>query len=181
MGVNPHYGSDAKRIRDTRGELHMETRGYWVYHQYMSWIDERLAERKALAERNRLLDDHAVSIYTAVWDEMMKLVEEAKTKGFALFPRGTLQKRHILWAVPSNDRTLNFTMVDKRQICATGDGVDLLFELDICDGGVVCLKHKSTQVSEQETTRLILDPCLFPELVTAQGKSVYETRGIRTV
>ena len=159
----------------------MENRGYWEYHQYMSWIDERLAERKALADRNRLLDEHAVSIYEAVWEEMMKVVEEAKTKGgLALFPNGGLQKRHITWAVPSNDRTLNFTMKDKRQIRASGTGVDLVFELDICDGGVVCLKYGVSQVSEQEAARAILDPFLFPELA-AQSKSVYEARPVRTV
>jgi hypothetical protein len=141
----------------------------------MSWIDERLAERKALAEYNRLLDDHAVGIYTAVWNEMMTFVEEAKTKGFAnLLTNGSLQNRRLILAVPGNDKTLSLTMTDKRTIRANSPGKEVRFDLDICDGGIVCLKHADEQVSEQEAAKLILDPFLFPDLPpSASDKSVY--------
>jgi hypothetical protein len=142
----------------------------------MGWIDERLTQRKALSERNRLLDEHAAEIYAAVWKEMMAFVEEAKSKGFVdLLANGTAQNRRLILGTPENSRTLTLTMTDKRAIRAGS----LSFELDICDGGIVCLKHDGEQVSERDAARLILDPFLFPELNPAVGKkSVYATRGL---
>jgi len=142
----------------------------------MSWIDERLAQRKALNERNQLLDEHAAEIYAAIWKEMMTFVEEAKSKGFTdLLPNGTAQNRRLILGNPDHNRTIMLTMTDKRVI----RGGSLSFELDICDGGIVCLKHDGEQVSERDAARLILDPFLFPEFspVTSK-KSVYATRGV---
>jgi hypothetical protein len=134
----------------------------------MSWIDERLAERQALVERNRLLDDHAVQVYAAVWKEMMTFVEEAKTKGFSnLLTNGSVQNRRLILAVPGNDKTLSVTMTDKRIIRASCSGKESRFELDVCDGGIVCLRHDGEQVTEQEAARRILDPFLFPDLPPA--------------
>lgn len=137
----------------------------------MSWIDDRLAERKVLEERNHLLDDHAVDIYTAVWKEMMTFVEEAKTKGFSnLLPNGSVQNRRIILAVHGNDEALSLTMSNKRIIRASLPGKELLFDLDVCDGGIVCLKHDGEQVNEQEAARRILDPFLFPDLPAPQPR-----------
>jgi len=148
----------------------------------MSWIDKRLEERDELERRNRLIDNHAIKIYMAVWDEMMKVVQEALPKGFPLSPGGSLQERTVLLSPRSGSpRTLGFTMRDnRREIIASWDGAELQFSLDICDGGVVCIKHNNAQISEHEVARLIFDPFLFPELDHTVKKSAHSSSGFQS-
>jgi hypothetical protein len=157
----------------------VNAQGRWVYHQYMSWIDERIEQRAEIERRDRLIDDHATKIYMAVWSEIMEVVQEGSSKGFPLTAGGSLHERMIMLRVSSgNERTVHFTMKDKRKIHASGDGVELWLELDVCDGGIVCLKNSGEQITVQEAARCILDPFLFPEF--GPGRKPASTSGFQS-
>jgi len=137
----------------------------------MSWLDEKLAERKATQEKRALIQAEAVNIYQALWDEIVQITDEAKQKGFDVSRNGCLQDRIVRRSVPPplgrrTQRPLEFHLVlsqDKTLIETTGD-CEVQFFLDLCHDGIVCLRDKlGKEVTPQRAAISILDPFLFPE------------------
>jgi hypothetical protein len=48
----------------------------------MSWIDDRLSEKKTLEERSMRIYSEAPRIHGELWKEILAQIEEAKSKGF---------------------------------------------------------------------------------------------------
>jgi hypothetical protein len=144
----------------------VENKGYLVYYHYMTWIEERLAQRKALEERTRLIVEHTPAVYQAVWDEILRFVKDGQAAGMVLSTGGSARARvvecHTL-GDPSATRQLTVSADDGQLVAGFGMGTVMIFRFDVCADGVVCLKHEGTRVSEREAARLILDPFLFPE------------------
>jgi hypothetical protein len=149
----------------------------------MSWIDDRLEQREALAERNKLIDENADAIYYALWKEIVGFIEEAVTKGLRVSTNGAVQRRYIVLEAPLGlgQQRLELTMESKRTISAAGGSLNLKFDLDVCTDSVVCLKQQGHQISERETAMLILDQFLFPDLAEVPLPSVYKYRGGRAL
>jgi hypothetical protein len=131
-----------------------------------SWLDEQIAARDDLKRRESLKDSHAPKLYSALWDELMKIVAEAKEKGFVLNSHGSETARGIdVGYANVNPRKMSFSLSqDKRTIEASGGAVSVRLTVSICDDGVVCLKHNGEAVSIEEAARRIMKPVLFPEL-----------------
>lgn len=137
----------------------------------MSFIDDRLAERKELERRNNLIDEHAIPIYEALWKKIAEHVKEAHEKGLPVLTNGSLQNRIVRMSVDpaphqSGRRPDEFRLVLKNdRISARGDrGLNLEFTLDVCPDGLVCLKAQGMEISVEEAAIRILDPFLFPDL-----------------
>ncbi len=131
----------------------------------MSWIEDRLRKRADLVERVGLIRQHAIPIYDALWRQIVQFIEEAKEKGFDLHTNGALQKRIVRLALAPKG-SVEFTLSldeSKRHISASGDRVDLTFELDVFPNDIVSLKLFSRENSIEEAAISILDPFLFPE------------------
>ena len=145
----------------------MENKGYLVYYHYMNWIEERLAQRKVLEERTRLIVEHAPAVYQAVWDEILRFVKDGQAAGMALSTGGSVRARvvecHTL-GDPYATRQLTVSADDGQIVAGFGMGATMAFHFNVCGDGVVCLKYDGARVSEREAARLILDPFLFPEL-----------------
>lgn len=133
-----------------------------------TWIDRRLADLAAHQERNAAIRERAVDIYEALWREIVGHIEDAKLHGFAVSTNGAARKRIVRLAKQNNSGTFHEIVVSlpdsKDRVRASGDRVDVTFDLDVCGDGVVCLKTGGREVSLEAAAILILDPFLFPQL-----------------
>jgi hypothetical protein len=155
----------------------------------MSWIDDDAAELKwlkesaaQLEERNREIANAAEKIYNDLWDELVRCIDEAKKTGIPvaahLMTNGDPFERRIVGHAiivpqpvkpPASSSTRKVITVkltaDHLQIEVSGlHKTPIYFPLDLCDDGVVRLKHKGEHKTIQDAAKLILRPILFPEL-----------------
>lgn len=134
----------------------------------MTWIDDRLAERKASRERWGLIKQHADAVYEALWKQIVEYVTEAKSKSISVFTNGSVHHRIVSLSWPIKPATkdpdhLHVTMT-RTSIHARGEKVDLEFRFGAYPDGVVGLTLDGEPISTEATARRILDPFLFPEL-----------------
>lgn len=135
----------------------------------MSWIDDRLAAEKAMAEKEQSICESAETVFNDMWSYILGDVEEAKKKGKPVFTNGTQLDRIVRLSVltfsPSQPKELHIALSkDKHSIAVSGE-LRMKFELDICPDGTVCPKDEQGKtVSYKEAARRILDPFLFPKL-----------------
>jgi hypothetical protein len=112
------------------------------------------------------MDTHAPKIYEELWEALVKIANEAE-EGFVLNPQGSGTNRAIgCGALNSGShREMDFTLSqNKRKVSASWAGVSVLFEIDICNDGIVCLKQKGNPVPIEAAAHQIMGPFLFPEL-----------------
>ena len=137
----------------------------------MSWIDDRLEQSQKLMERNRAVADSAEGLFNDLWKEISALTKEAHDKGLGIGTNGSEYER-VVWAsvIPrlgqsTDRRELRIDLhKDREKISVSGSSVPLGLSIDVCDDGVVCLKHNGKRILIQDAARLILDPFFFPEL-----------------
>ena len=137
----------------------------------MGWIDERMEQHRRLMERNRFVADSAESLFDELWKEIAARTKEAHDKGLPAGTDGSAYER-IVWAsvVPrlsqaTNRRELRINLHKQLEdISVTGSDFSLNLSIDVCEDGVICLKHNGKRILIPEAARLILDPFLFPEL-----------------
>src|ERR1051326_5801224 len=94
----------------------------------LTWIEERLADRKLRQERAALIRSHAGALYDALWAAIMEHVEEGKKKGLPLFTNGAVHRRIVRLSVNSlpheagraADEFILALAEDKRSISARG-------------------------------------------------------------
>jgi len=140
----------------------------------MSWIDERVEQRRRLAERNKALAEGAEVLFNNLWEEITAQAKEAQEKSVAVGTSNGSAHERIVWAPnvsslaqPTNRRELKISLRKEReQIAVSGTEFSMILSIDVGEDGVVCLKHNGTPVLIQEAARLILDQFLFPELQT---------------
>jgi hypothetical protein len=138
---------------------------------FMSWIDKRIQQRQKLMERNKAVADGAEGLFDDLWKEIAALTKEANDKGLPVGTDGSAYER-VVWAAviprlgqPTDRRELRINLhKDREEISVSGSSVPLGLSIDVCDDGVICLKHNGRRILIQGAARLILDPFLFPEL-----------------
>ncbi len=157
----------------------------------MSWIDDDADELKRreqsaaeLEMRNQQIREKAEKIYNELWDEIIVRITEATNKGRHeaqhLMTNGDPYERHITRPghtiiVPqpikpgntsSNPEYVKIALsTDRLMIVVSGlRNAPLHFPLDLCDDGVVRLKHEGEHKAIQEAAALVLRPILFPSL-----------------
>ena len=139
----------------------------------MSWIDERVQQRRRLAERNKAVAEAAEVLFNDLWQEITAQAKEAQEKSVAVGTDGSAHER-IVWAPnvaslaqPMNRRELKISLRKEiEQISVSGTEFSMNLSVAVGEDGVVCLKHNGTPVLIQEAARLILDQFLFPEFQT---------------
>jgi hypothetical protein len=137
----------------------------------MTWIDDRLAQRKMLEECNELIASSAEEIYDGLWEEIARFVDEAKKKGLPVFTNGKPHERVVgLVMVPGPNESFAMSkelriklLKGERCIKAHGPKVDIRLSLDVCRDNVVCLKYGENEIRTDAAAKLILDKFLFPE------------------
>ena len=133
----------------------------------MTWIDDRIAERKERQQNNNLIIAGAETLFTSLWEEIVSEVEEAKQKGFLLTTNGSTFEKEIRMgsvAPPARTSTLRISLkTDKHLVEVHYDRAeDIAFTLDVSKDNVVCLKKDGQQELLHDVAREILDPFLFP-------------------
>ena len=139
----------------------------------MSWIDERVEQRRRLAERNKAVAEAAEVLFNDLWQEITAQAKEAQEKSVAVGTDGSAHER-IVWAPnvaslaqPMNRRELKISLRKEiEQISVSGTEFSMNLSVAVGEDGVVCLKHNGEPVLIQEAARLILDQFLFPEFQT---------------
>jgi hypothetical protein len=137
----------------------------------MSWIDERVEQRRRLVERNKAVAEGAEVLFNDLWEEITAQAKEAHEKFVAVGIDGSAHEK-IVWAPnvsslaqPTNRRELKINLHKEReQISISGTEFSMILTIEVCEDGVVCLKYNGKPVLIQEAARLILDQFLFPEL-----------------
>lgn len=137
----------------------------------MSWIDERVEQRRRLTERNKAVAEGAEVLFHDLWEEIAAQTKEAHDKFVQVGTNGSAYER-IVWtpnvpslAQPTNRRELRINLHKEREeISISATEFSLNLSIDVCEDGVICLKHNGKRVLIQEAARLILDQFLFPEL-----------------
>ena len=137
----------------------------------MSWIDERVEQRRRLVERNKAVAEGAEVLFNDLWQEITAQAKEAQEKSVAVGTDGSAHER-IVWAPnvaslaqPMNRRELKISLRKEiEQISVSGTEFSMNLSVAVGEDGVVCLKHNGKPVLIQEAARLILDQFLFPEL-----------------
>jgi hypothetical protein len=137
----------------------------------MSWIDERLAESGETERVNQLIAEGAEKVYEDLWKEVMGFAEEAKTKGFMIRPNDSPHERLLrLFRDPHDQRLeraeeLRLGLApDKKTITGSTRTAQFRFDLDVCDGGIICLKIDGGRISMRDAAIKIVDRWLFPSL-----------------
>ena len=140
----------------------------------MSWIDERVEQRRRLAERNKAVGEGAEVLYRDLWEEITAQTKEAQEKSVAVGTNNGSAHERIVWAPnvaslaqPMNRRELKISLRKEiEQISVSGTEFSMNLSVAVGEDGVVCLKHNGEPVLIQEAARLILDQFLFPEFQT---------------
>jgi len=132
------------------------------------WIDNRLNEQKVLRERELLVRGHAPVLYDELWKQILESVNYAQKKAMSVGTNGSQEDR-IVWMSSESmgeRRELHIRLAgDRKTISASGPGIELRFDLDICDDGLLCLKNSNgVRASNEFAAEQVLDPFFFPEL-----------------
>lgn len=135
----------------------------------MDWINNRLAEEKALHERDASITSSAEQIYRDMWEHLLRAIEFAKSKGKPLFTNGSPLDRIVRLSslsVPAKQpKEFHFALSKDRHSIVVSGEVSMTFKLGICSDNSVCPKDQNgNEVTYDEAAELILDPFLFPSL-----------------
>ena len=134
----------------------------------MSWINDRIEQRKKLIERNNAIANNGESLFGELWGSIKACVAEGKAIGLAIETNGTSLERIVATCTPPDmhKRKELRIKLDKygEKVTISEPDRQIEFLIDVCDDGVICLKLDGKQVSIHEAARLILDPFLFPDL-----------------
>jgi len=140
-----------------------------MYHRPMHWIDERLAEDKALDNRNHKITSEAPQIFNDMWSYVAGDIEHARNKSLPIFVDGSPQKHTVgltdLVSTIPGTREFYFTLSQDKHSIVVHGYVQITFRLLECRDGIVRPTDKhGNPVEYKDAARRILDPFLFPHL-----------------
>ena len=132
----------------------------------MSWITDRIAERKAAQDRKALIFSEGENVFAALWVAILALTKEATANGFPVHTNGSPHARAVAYTPPGDfQRQLEISLHrEEGEIIAQGPDGNIKLLLDVGTDGVVGLKTTGPWLSLEQAAREILDPFLFPDL-----------------
>jgi hypothetical protein len=141
----------------------------------MSWLDDRIAEHKAIEARRKEIADNAHHVYSALWKEITEITEEPSAKLAGVYTNGAAYDRLVCLPNPPtrpgfqarSGPQLHIKLADDKQsisVSGTDRYPTITFTLDVCQDGVVCLKFDGAEFSYPDAAIKIVDPLLFPNL-----------------
>jgi hypothetical protein len=132
----------------------------------VSWIDERLEEKRLWEEHKQIAFVKAGSLFQALWDEIARCATEAAQKGIPA-ATSTSAGNHLVYLPPKAGvarKEIALTLAkDRTSIAITGSAVKKL-EIALSQGDSVCLKYDGKQISVPDAAILLLDPLFFEGL-----------------
>jgi precorrin-2 methylase len=134
----------------------------------VSWIDDRIEEKRLLEEHKQVAFVKAGSLFQALWDEIARCATEAAQKGIPAATSMAAGTHVVYLSSPPKAgaarKEIALTLAkDRTSIVITGSAVKKL-EIALSQGDSVCLKHDGKQISVPEAAILLLDPFLFEGL-----------------
>ena len=136
----------------------------------MTWLDGRLDKFENNRRRDLDIKAHAPTLFSAVWEQIKIIVEEANGKGFALKTNGNSERRSLEYtAGPTHRPTgmrpeiVTLSLSQSRhdlEVSGMKDGT-LSFQIEPCADNIVCLHFEGTQKTPEECAQIILGKFLF--------------------
>jgi hypothetical protein len=139
----------------------------------MNWLDDsaRERDRRDISSKEIALRGHEV--FESLWANIIKWIEEAKTKGHLLSTNDTPESRTIKLDFPRPNaqsillaKEMKINIAENRSVIAAvfpdNEG-EIIFALGICGDGVICMKHESKKIYPNDAAILILGRFIFPE------------------
>jgi hypothetical protein len=135
----------------------------WVHDKEKRWSDRNERDAALLAGAN--------NVFARLWSELKEHASEAKEidRFKSLEWNCIPEARVIKLTVPGQVAMPHVKAVgvslsgDRRKIVASGEGVELTIDINICDDSQPCLKIDGRKVDYEEAAIRILDPFLYPD------------------
>jgi hypothetical protein len=131
----------------------------------MTWIDDCLAKRKVLEDREGTIRTFGERSYDELWDVISKFVVEAKNKGMMpVHTNGSPRRRIIRFNCVPSPRELRLDLDEGCSgISISGSSISRI-KIGAGTDNVTFLERDGEKISAQDAARLILQPFLFPDL-----------------
>jgi hypothetical protein len=139
----------------------------------MNWLDDCSRERNRLDVHSKEIAMRGHEVFESLWRDVTRWIEEAKTKGHLLSTNGTPESRTVkLEFKPLNAHAMLLPKVLKLNVAEDRSLISAVFPdtegdikllLDICDDGVICMKHEGKRIYPSDAAILILRRFIFPE------------------
>jgi hypothetical protein len=139
----------------------------------MDWLDDSARERDRRDVHSKEIALRGYEVFESLWRDVTRWIEEAKTKGHLLSTNGSPESRTVkLEFNPPNPQArllpkeLKIDIAQDRSVISAvfpdKEG-EIIFLLDICDDGVICIKHEGKKIYPSDAAILILRRFIFPE------------------
>jgi hypothetical protein len=133
----------------------------------MTWLEDRMAERKKRAERHTLISHEGSRLFLNLSSEIQSVAEEANRHRFdiAIEPSSVPYEYKIRMDA-TKGRAIELQIKfdpEGEKVTAVGRGVNISFKVDVRDG-TGYLKQDGKELSPADAAKAILDPLLFPDL-----------------
>jgi hypothetical protein len=136
----------------------------------MTWLDRNIEDFNNSKRRSSDIAEHAPTLFSAVWDRIKVIVEEACGKGFNLHPNGNSERRSLQYTGgptyrPTGMRPEIITISlspnrDTLEVSGLKGGA-LAFQIAPCPDNIVCLHFEDNQKTPEEVAQIIMGRFLF--------------------
>jgi hypothetical protein len=138
----------------------------------VSWMDDRIKERRDKEEREGLIYAHAEEVFDALWEHIKIIIEEAKSKGLPADTNGGPRNRLAYMSVlpqrgqaSASRKELHLTLdKNRRGITAKIDATTINMGIEVNADKIVGLTHKGSEVDAEQMAEMLLDRLLFWDL-----------------
>jgi anaerobic glycerol-3-phosphate dehydrogenase len=137
----------------------------------MTWLDGKLAAFENDRRRDSDIKAHAPTLFSAVWEQIKIILQEANGKGFALKTNGNSERRSLEYTAGPTLRPTYTSPTEIVYISLSQDrhaleisgmkGVMLSFQIDPCADNIVCLHFEGTEKTPEEVAQIIMGRFLF--------------------
>lgn len=129
----------------------------------MKWLDDRIAQVAAAAERDRKLQKGATELFAALWEELLVICKEASTKMGVEIKGLTVNPHERQVAIGA--RTMTFALSDDfRNMSIVGDAMGRIeYQVDLDNSGAPVLMQGHYIDAIPKAAQMIMDRFLFPE------------------
>ncbi len=139
----------------------------------MNWLDDSARERNRREAHSKEIYQRGHEVFESFWKDVTRWIEEAKTKGHIIYTNGTTDSRTVkLDFPPPNVQSILLSKEMRISITEDRSAISVLFPdregeiifvFDICDDGVICMKHENKKIYSNDAAILILRRFIFPE------------------
>lgn len=137
----------------------------------MTWLDRKLEEFEEDRRRDADIKAHAPALFTAVWDQIKIIVDEATGRGFVLRPNGDSERRSLDFTGgptyihrPMRAELITLSLSQNRHVLEVSGlmgNASLAFQISPCPDNLICLHFDGNQKTPEECAQIIMGRFLF--------------------